>query len=108
MKLQIEQQDNATIVQIHGSVDMAGAERLREGLLDAATDAPGRVIVDLQHMTFINSLGLGALIAMFLQCRKDGKPLSLVSPQPKIVRMLELTRLTKIFDVCDSVEDALR
>jgi anti-sigma B factor antagonist len=56
--------DGSVVVEIRGEIDVASADRLCRTLVDAATRLrPTRVVVDLLYLTFIDSTGIGALVA---------------------------------------------
>jgi anti-sigma B factor antagonist len=56
--------DGSVVVDIRGEIDVASADRLCRILIDAATRLrPTRVVVDLLYLTFIDSTGIGALVA---------------------------------------------
>ncbi|MGC9670498.1 STAS domain-containing protein [Planosporangium sp. 12N6] len=54
--------DGTVVVEIRGEVDVSSADRLCRILVDAATRLrPTRIVVNLLHLTFIDSTGIGAL-----------------------------------------------
>ena len=55
--------DGGVTVEVRGDVDVSSADRLRHVLTDTAALRPARIVVDLLHVTFIDSTGIGALIA---------------------------------------------
>jgi anti-anti-sigma factor len=54
--------DGSVVVDVHGEVDLSSAGSLRQVITDAAALRPRRIVVDLEHVTFIDSTGLSALI----------------------------------------------
>ena len=64
-------------------------------------------MLDLHEMDFICSLGLGAIINGHLKSRHHQGQIRLVGPVPPVRELLETTRLTKLFGIYDSVEQAL-
>lgn len=96
------------IVSISGSCTMEQSTRIGEELEPLATDPAVKVlIIDLRDLDFIESSGLGDVIAAYQNCRKRGAELRLVGPAPAIMRVLEITRLDQLFRICDSLESAL-
>ena len=56
--------DGSLLVEVRGEIDLQASGRLRNILVDAAThQMPTRIMVDLLHVTFIDSTGIGALAA---------------------------------------------
>ncbi len=96
---------------------------LPEGTLTAANVDPFReqfhgalagmthlktVILDLGGVSFMDSSGLGALIAMLKRTTESGGDIKLVGLRKEVRLVFEITRAYKIFDIFDSVEEALR
>lgn len=77
----------------------ANANAFRDWVREAM-EAPYHTIeVDLSQTTFLDSCGLGALVALHkTACSRQGK-LRLLNPQPQVQQLLDLTRLSHIFDV---------
>jgi anti-sigma B factor antagonist len=66
------------------------------------------VIMDLSGITFLDSSGLGALIALLKRTTESGGDIKLAGLRKEIRLVFEITRAYKIFDIFDSVEEALR
>jgi anti-sigma B factor antagonist len=55
--------------------------------------------VDLSNTTYLDSCGLGALIALYrIATSRDGK-LRLLDPQPAVEQLLQLTRMHRVFEI---------
>ena len=89
----------------HGAVAplLPGGDAPRE---EAAEHVPV-IVLDLGQMDFICSLGLGAIITGHLKCRHHQGQIRLVNPTEQVRELLETTRLTKLFTVYETVEQAL-
>jgi len=106
LKLDVRQVGSAAVVCVSGSAGITEAERLRLRLEKLAEKKMPLIILDLSEMNFICSAGLGAIISAHLKCRHHDGKIRLVSPEPAIMELLATTRLTKLFDIYDSVEQA--
>jgi anti-sigma B factor antagonist len=94
------------VVRCAGEIDMATAPGLRTRLSGLQIDGPPRLLIDLTEVTFIDSLGLGALIGAHKRARVlQGS--FLVVPGPAARRLLTATALDRVFDVHDTVESAI-
>jgi anti-sigma B factor antagonist len=90
-----------------GELDVATAPELRTALVDAvASPLPG-VVVDLSQVSFIDSSGLGVLVGGLKRARTNGQWMRLVCPSDGIVRLFEITGLTKVFDLFATLDAAL-
>lgn len=103
-----EHRDDAVIVTIIGSVTTDQADMLRERLERLAAKRIAVIVLEVSRMDYICSAGLGAIIIGYLKCRHHKGQVRIVSPTDKIRELLETTRLDKLFDIFDTVEDALK
>ena len=84
---------DAAVVAARGELDLASAPRFESALETASEIGVGRVIVDLASVTFLDSAGLGILLTCAQKLRMNGGELIVVTDDPRIVGVLERTRL---------------
>jgi anti-anti-sigma factor len=106
-QMKVEQQGEAAIVRLSGSIHMNVCERLQSQLIELVDRPTRNLILDLSQLQFICSLGLGALVAAHLRSRHHHGTVRLVSPSPSIRSLLEITKLIKLFPPYESVDTAL-
>lgn len=94
------------LVRPEGRVDADTADRLRDLLLELATESTRTVVVDLEAVDFIDSSGLSALVAGFKSLTRGGGVLRLSRPRPQAQTALRLTQLDRVFAIFESVEAA--
>lgn len=79
-------------------IDAAVALRFKEAVRAAAGEGPGRVVLDLGAVTFLDSSGLGALVGT-MKLLGPGRSLELAALQPNVARVLRLTRMDTVFTI---------
>lgn len=104
LRLELREMGSVTVIHIHGSAGMDEAETILAQLEELTAKHVPLIILDLSDMVFISSLGLGAIVAGHLKTRHYQGEIRLVNPQPAVRRLLETTRLTKLFPLYASVE----
>lgn len=106
-QVNVREQGGATVVRAVGEVDVSTAPALRQKLYDVPEQAT--VIVDLSDVTFLDSTGLGVLVAALKRVREGGAggDLRLVVTRPQVSKVLEVTGLSTVFSVSASVDEAL-
>lgn len=57
-------------------------------------------IFNFSQCDFMDSTGLGALVAIYKKCAEKGGTIKLKSLKPEVERLLKLTRLDKVFEIC--------
>ena len=66
------------------------------------------VVLDLSKLEFMPSLSLGTLVNLQRECRKRKQRFIITGLHGAVRSSFAITRLDKLFDICDSVDDALR
>lgn len=105
--MEVDEQGTAVVVRLSGSITMEICEDLQTQLVDLASQPTPQLIVDLSAVSFICSLGLGALVAAHLQSRQHHGTVKLVCPPPRVMDLLEVTKLTRLFPPFASIENAM-
>jgi anti-sigma B factor antagonist len=95
-----------TVLAVKGEVDVYSAPRLRERLVELVSEGHRRIVVDLEGVDFLDSTGLGVLVGGLKRLRSHGGDLSLVCTQPRILKVFEITGLTTVFQIGESVDEA--
>lgn len=81
--------DGTAAVEVRGELDISLSDQLRQVLVDAANRLrPPRIVVDLRHVTFIDSTGIGALAAGRNAARSVGVELVVRHPTDFVARQL--------------------
>jgi anti-sigma B factor antagonist len=94
------------VVTPKGRLNMVSARRLKEVLTGLVNGGTTRIVVDMAETTFLDSSGLGALIAGLKSARQAGGDLRIARPTPSVMTVFELTNLDKVLRARDSVEGA--
>jgi anti-sigma B factor antagonist len=88
---------------LRGDLDLATADTLRAAVADALRgDTCTSVVLDLAEVTFIDSTGLGTLVAIRNECLDRDIALSLRRPSPTVRRLLQLSALDTVFTLTES------
>ena len=97
---------HAAVLALAGACTMNDADALGEAIMQLAQSPADLVILELSNLEFIESTNLGKIVAGYLHLRKRNGDLRVVAPRPKIRKLLDLTRLSTLFGVFDSIPDA--
>src|SRR4051794_9985940 len=90
--------DGARVLRCVGEIDVASAPGLRARIADLQVEGPPRLVIDLTGVTFIDSLGLGALIGAHKRARVLQGALVIV-PSDAASRVLAATALDRVFEI---------
>ena len=105
--LDVTERNGYAVLAVHGEVDVYTAPRFRERLIELVSEGKTRIVVDLEGVDFLDSTGLGVLVGGLKRLRSHDGDLSLVCTQSRILKVFEITGLTKVFTIYDSVDAAV-
>lgn len=104
--LSVEAAGSACVVKLAGELDLYNAPKVRDALVEACSDSPERVVVDLAEVEFIDSTALGVLIEARGRLANN-RAFLLAGPALETRRALEISGLDRHFGVYSSVSEAL-
>jgi anti-anti-sigma factor len=90
----VQAEDGAAVVVVRGEFDMCEAPALRACLDDVIASSDGAVVVDLAHVTFIDSTAICALLVARRCLAGQGRELCLRRVTAPVARVFELAGLT--------------
>lgn len=98
------------IFQIEKSLTAATVDALRDQISnwqEAESDVKNYVI-DMEKVEFMDSAGLGTLIAVLKRVTERGGDMKIAALQKKPRMVFEITRAYRVFDIFETVDDALK
>ena len=100
--------DGVAVLTLEGRLNMTSAPSLRSAVEQLSDAGRARVVVDLSDVSFMDSSGLGALIAGLKRCRQNQGDLRITGVNTQVGTVLRLTNLDRVLRPHDSVEAACR
>jgi anti-sigma B factor antagonist len=109
MQLRLESRPvgDVLIVQCHGRIVAGNEVFTLHSHVGYSIQKHGDVVLQLDHVEFVDSSGLGALVRLMQAARSKGGDLKLTGLPPNVRKMLQLTSLLSQFETYDSVEEAI-
>ena len=94
------------VIAVSGEIDVATAPQLREWLQRVIAQGESTIVLDLLGVTFLDSTALGVMVGALKRCREAGGDLHIVVADPRIMKIFEITGLTNVFTIADSLQNA--
>lgn len=107
MEIKITKSRAVTVVVPKGDLDTASTAQMRQALAELINAGKSRLVVDLRHVGYMDSAGLGELVTAMKRARKAGGDLRLCGPNADISRILEMTRLDRQMGLYPTRQGAL-
>lgn len=101
--------DTRIVTVMDPRIDAAVAIQFKDRMRDLADPALARIVLDLSRVTFIDSSGLGAVVAAMKQTGAPGR-FELAGLTRNVEKVFALTRMDRVFTIhpgLDSVVDGL-
>ena len=92
----------ATVLHVTGELDLVSAPRLRTALSSLHGGTSGEVVIDLAELVYIDSVGIGLLVASRRGLDADGRTLTIRNPAPQVLRLFEITGLVEYLGLTET------
>lgn len=97
LQVTVDRRDAHVVVHLSGELDVLAAPRVREVLLAALAEGERHIVVDCADLDFVDSTGLGVLVAARSRARAVGGSLLLTGMRPPLERLLASTGVDRLF-----------
>jgi anti-sigma B factor antagonist len=108
-KASFRQVGAVTVVDLSGIFMLGESSAVfRKAILDLISKQRNKIVLNFREVTSIDSAGVGELVAAYVEIKRIQGRVRLLNPPKKICDMLELTQLSKVFQVYGDEPAALR
>jgi anti-anti-sigma factor len=107
LDIQESSREGIAILSLKGRITMEESDQLRESVQKLLGEGQPKVILDLSHIDYVDSTGLGGMVICYTSIKRVGGALKLVNPNKRNIEMLALTRLYTVFEVFTDLLDAV-
>lgn len=105
MELSFEDYAGLRVVKVQEDrIDAAVAIQFKDRMRELTDTAPQKLLLDLSRVAFLDSSGLGAVVAAYKQAAPD-RSLELAGLSPTVEKVFKLTRMDSVFTIHASAED---
>ncbi|MCK9475671.1 MAG: STAS domain-containing protein [Candidatus Muirbacterium halophilum] len=107
MKYAIKYFNEVCIIELSGRIDFISSQFLDKILENRISKGNFKIIIDFESVEYIGSNGLSVLINKLIECKDNSGDIKFIRVSADILNMVKNLRLDKIFDIFDSVENAI-
>ena len=94
------------IVDVDGHIDLGSSPALRKTLLQALKDT-NRLAINLAGVKYMDSSGIASLLEILKEARNEKKRFTLFGLTEGVREVLQLTRLTTVFEIQETEDDVV-
>jgi anti-sigma B factor antagonist len=103
VKMTNSEVDGVSVVALDGRIVLGEeSNSLREKLKSLIAEGKKKIVLNMANITYIDSAGLGTLIAGYISAKTQGASVRLCNLGRKFHEVLQITKLLTVFDVYDS------
>ena len=108
MKMTIRDIGHISILDLSGKITIGqGDVVLRETVKDLLGGKRKDILVNLDGVSYMDSAGIGELVACYKRVREKGGVVKLLNPSGKVFDLLQLTKLDQVFETYRDEKEAL-
>jgi anti-sigma B factor antagonist len=108
LKMTNREVDGVSVVALDGRIVLGEeSNALREKVKSLIAEGKTKVVLNMANITFIDSAGLGTLVAAHHSAKSQGAALKLAHLGSKFQEVLQITKLLTVFDVYNSEAEAV-
>jgi len=109
LKITNREMDGVAVVHMEGRIVLGEeSNALRESVKNLLGENKKKIVLNMSDVTYIDSAGLGTLVAAFHSARAQGATLKLANLGSKFQEVLQVTKLMTVFEVFDSEAAAIQ
>ena len=108
LDLDVSRVGDIAVVRCRGRIVFGQETDELRGLILSLLKETNRIVLNLAWVVYIDSSGLGTLVASFISARHRGAEIKFATLAPRARRLLTITKVDRIFEVYDSAEEAVK
>ncbi|HEY9403460.1 MAG TPA: STAS domain-containing protein [Pyrinomonadaceae bacterium] len=102
------QAGDVTVLDMSGKITIGeGSVALRSAIRKLIEEGKKKILLNLSHVSYVDSSGIGEFVASFTAIGREGGQLKLLNLTQKIQDLLAITKLLTVFDTYDDESSAL-
>lgn len=92
-------EDNVLSLKIHGEIDVSNILEFKENLIRGIELNSPNILLDCEHLKYIDSTGLGVLVGALKKSKELGGSIEIIHLKPYLQKIFTITALDKIFNI---------
>ena len=107
MQVDVNKEGDIVVVVVDGDLEASSAPDLRAKFEELIEQGENQYVIDLAGVPFMDSSGIAAMVSLFKRVRIGAGDVKLSGLTDEVMKVFQLTRLDRVFDIFDNRADAL-
>ena len=100
--------NGVTLIVLRGEIGAETINEFKTKMDEVITSSVKNYVMDFQEVNYLNSVDIGVVAAALKKAKKNHGTIKVANLSPAVAELFELTRLTKVMEVFENEEEALR
>ncbi len=106
--MNVERIDSITIITTEDRLDSIDGPKLKDVVKALSQERCLKVVIDMEKTLYLDSSGCGGLVSSLKTLLNNNADMKIARPTPRVIEILQLTRLHRVFEIHDSLESAIK
>jgi anti-sigma B factor antagonist len=106
--MNVEHVKDVTIISPEARLDSLDGPKLKDVVRELAQEQCLKVVIDMGQTLFLDSSGCGGLVSSLNTLLNNNGEMKIARPTPRVIEILRLTRLHRLFEIHNSIEAAVQ
>ena len=108
MNARVRQVGQVAVVDIEGKITIGEGDMvLRDRVVELLDKGSHAIVLNLEKVTYMDSAGIGELVACYKRAKEKGGTVKLLNPSGKVLDLLTLTKLEEVFETYRQEQEAV-
>ena len=108
MKTKVRMVGKVSVVDLSGKITIGEGDVVLRDEVNKLLESDNKsILLNLNGVTYMDSAGIGELVACYKRAAEAGAKLKLLNPSGRVSDLLSLTKLQQVFDIYNDEKDAL-
>ena len=107
LTVEVDERDGVTVLVVGGELDLGSTPRLRDAAVKRLLAGDRALVLDLAGLEFLDSTGLGVVVAVLKRARTLGADLRLVVTRERVLAPFAVSGVDGLLPIHDDREDAV-
>ncbi len=107
LRTRIQEMNGVPVITLEGEIDLSTSAKFKETVYEIIESGRKDIVIDLNGLEFMDSTGLGVVVAALKKTRMEGGSIKIVCSKRNIMKVFTVTGLDKVFSIYDNLQRCL-
>ncbi|MDY6796192.1 MAG: STAS domain-containing protein [Actinomycetota bacterium] len=107
LRTRVKEAGGVPLIELEGEIDLSTSPTFKDKIYEVIESGNKDIIVDLSSLVFMDSTGLGVLVAALKKTRMQGGSIRLICSRKSVLKVFNITGLDKVFTIYDNLQRCL-